>query len=51
MDSDTTSTVPTAGETQILPVGAPPAAKDLHLFYEPAGTLRLTVRDLALIHI
>jgi hypothetical protein len=33
------------GDTQILSVGNPPNAGELHLFYEPAGTLRLTVGD------
>ena len=46
MDSDSTAgTVPITGEAQIIPPGAPLASKDLYLFYEPAGTLRLTVRD------
>ncbi|MBC8100958.1 MAG: DUF1854 domain-containing protein [Cytophagales bacterium] len=32
-------------ETQVLPPGPAPGAASLHLFYEPVGTLRLTIAD------
>ncbi|MES2460885.1 MAG: DUF1854 domain-containing protein [Armatimonadota bacterium] len=42
---DTTNTAPIVSETQIIPAGPAPRAVDLHLFYEPVGTLRLTLGD------
>jgi hypothetical protein len=48
MDSTNTSPVTgtVIGDAQIIPPHAAPTAGDLHLFYEPVGTLRLTIGDL-----
>jgi hypothetical protein len=45
---ESTNTLPVTaviGETQVIPPYDPPSAADLTLFYEPAGTLRLTIGD------
>ncbi len=40
-----TAELPTVSETQIMPTMTAPKPTDLCLFYEPVGTLRLTLGD------
>lgn len=45
MTSTNITPVPVIGDAQVIPADVVPTATELNLFYEPMGTLRLTVGD------